>query len=313
MTDGIDNDKLKQIVEAALMAADEPLTVERLARLFAHGELDGEGGRAQLRGVLETLEQEAAGRGYELQRVASGYRYQVRQELSEWVSRLWEEKPPRYTRALLETLALIAYRQPVTRGDIEQVRGVAVSPNIMRTLLERGWIRSVGQREVPGKPNLYGTTRAFLDYFNLKSLDQLPPLAEIRSMVEPLVVDEMGGEVQPAGPSEVALDAADESAETPPMDESGVSAAGDLQETPGDAGSEETEQPAIPRVHVEDVELEAGVEVDLEAGVQVDLEDGETDNAEAHFDPSGDEPEAPEDGRQPASADVVRLPTAPRR
>jgi segregation and condensation protein B len=187
----IDPNKLKQIVEAALMAADEPLTLERLARLFAHGELDSEEGRAQLRDTLSQLEAETGGRGYELVRVASGYRYQVRQELSEWVSRLWEEKPPRYTRALLETLALIAYKQPVTRGDIEQVRGVAVSQNIMRTLLERGWIRVVGQREVPGKPSLYGTTRAFLDYFALKSLDQLPPLAEIKSLIEPLVLDEV--------------------------------------------------------------------------------------------------------------------------
>lgn len=191
MSDLIDPGKLKQIVEAALLAADEPLTVDRLARLFAHGELDSEEGRQQIRDTLKVLEEEAEGRGYELKRVASGFRYQVRQELSEWISRLWEEKPPRYSRALLETLALIAYKQPVTRGDIEQVRGVAVSQNIMRTLLERGWIRVVGQREVPGRPAMYGTTRAFLDYFNLKSLDQLPPLAEIRSLIEPLVIDEV--------------------------------------------------------------------------------------------------------------------------
>jgi segregation and condensation protein B len=186
----IDPLKLKQIVEAALFAADEPLTVEQLARLFAHAELDSEEGRAQLRATLDELTADAEGRGYELQRVASGYRYQVRQELSEWVSRLWEEKPPRYSRALLETLALIAYRQPVTRGDIEDLRGVAVSQNIMRTLLERNWIRVVGEREVPGRPSLYGTTKAFLDYFNLKSLDQLPPLPEIRSLIETMVIEE---------------------------------------------------------------------------------------------------------------------------
>ena len=175
---GIDTNLLKRILEAALMAADEPLSVDRLSKLFAPGELDDESGRATIRDALTVLEEEAAERGYELKRVASGYRYQVRQELSEWVSRLWDEKPPRYSRALLETLALIAYKQPVTRGDIEQVRGVAVSQNIMRTLTERGWIRVVGQREVPGRPSLYGTTRAFLDYFDLKSLDQLPPLTE---------------------------------------------------------------------------------------------------------------------------------------
>jgi segregation and condensation protein B len=187
----IEANKLKQIVEAALLAADEPLTVEQFVKLFRPGEYDDEGLREQLREALKTLEAECEGRGYELCRVASGYRYQVRQELSQWISRLWEEKPPRYSRALLETLALVAYKQPVTRGDIEQVRGVSVSQNIMRTLLERGWIRVVGQREVPGKPAMYGTTRAFLDYFNLKSLDQLPPLAEIRELIEPLIVDEI--------------------------------------------------------------------------------------------------------------------------
>lgn len=182
--------KLKQIIEAALLAADEPLSVDRLVKIFKRGEVDGETIRADVREALQTLGEEADGRGYELKRVASGYRYQVRQELSVWISRLWDEKPPRYTRALLETLALIAYKQPVTRGDIEQVRGVSVSQNIMRTLLERGWIRVVGQREVPGRPAMYGTTKAFLDYFDLKSLDELPPLAEIRELIEPLVVEE---------------------------------------------------------------------------------------------------------------------------
>lgn len=183
-------DKLKQIVEAALLAADEPLTVDQLVKLFRAGEVDDDTIRNDLRDALNALEAEAEGRGYELKRVASGFRYQVRQELSAWISRLWEEKPPRYTRALLETLALVAYKQPVTRGDIEQVRGVSVSQSIMRTLLERGWIRVVGQREVPGRPSMYGTTRAFLDYFDLKSLDQLPPLAEIRELIEPVFVEE---------------------------------------------------------------------------------------------------------------------------
>ena len=117
--------------------------------------------------------------------MASGFRFQVRQQFSPWVSRLYEERPPRYSRALFETLALIVYRQPVTRGDIEQIRGVSVSQSIMRTLLERGWIRIVGERETPGRPALYGTTRAFLDYFNLKSLDDLPPMEEIESLMKP--------------------------------------------------------------------------------------------------------------------------------
>lgn len=180
----VDPLKLKQILEAALLASDEPLSIERMARLFVHGELDSEDGRAQLRATLLELEADTVNRGYELVRVASGYRYQVRQSLAEWVGRLWEERPPRYSRALLETLALIAYRQPVTRGDIEDLRGVSVSPNIMRTLQERDWIRVVGEREAPGRPALYGTTRAFLDYFNLRSLDQLPPLPEIRALLE---------------------------------------------------------------------------------------------------------------------------------
>lgn len=215
----IAEDTLKQIVEAALLAADEPLTVDQFAKLFKRGEIDSAEIREQIRTALKTLESEAEGRGYELKCVASGFRYQVRQELSEWVSRLWEEKPPRYSRALLETLALVAYKQPVTRGDIEQIRGVSVSQNIMRTMLERGWIRVVGQREVPGHPAMYGTTKAFLDYFNLKTLDELPPLAEIRQLIEPLVeagTDAMDdrapaaqetvvGEASPAAVVDVAL------------------------------------------------------------------------------------------------------------
>ncbi|MDH3641201.1 MAG: SMC-Scp complex subunit ScpB [Gammaproteobacteria bacterium] len=190
MAELIDREQLRAIVDGALLAAGEPLSVDRLVKIFAHGELDSEEGRAQIRECLKELEAMAEGRGYQLKRVASGYRYQVRQEVSGWVSRLWDEKPPRYSRALLETLALVAYKQPVTRGDIEQVRGVSVSQNIMRTMLERGWIRVVGQREVPGRPSMYGTTRAFLDYFNLKSLDQLPPLSEIRALIEPVLVEE---------------------------------------------------------------------------------------------------------------------------
>ena len=182
--------KIQPILEAALQAADEPLTVDRLYKLFEPGELPEEGAKALLRDVLKKLGKQCEGRGIELKKVGSGYRLQVRQDYSKWVSRLWEEKPPRYTRALLETLSLIAYKQPVTRGDIEEVRGVTVSTNIMRTLVERGWIREVGQREVPGRPSMYGTTKAFLDYFNLSSLDQLPTLAEVRALVEPVVVEE---------------------------------------------------------------------------------------------------------------------------
>ena len=183
----MDETKVRQIVEAALLASDGPLKVADLVKLFAPGELEAETASKDVRNALKSIEADARERGVELKRVGSGYRFQVRQELSEWVSRLWDEKPPRYTRALLETLALIAYKQPVTRGDIEQVRGVSVSQSIMRTLTEREWIKIVGQKEAPGKPALYGTTKEFLDYFNLKSLKELPPLADIRALIEPVL------------------------------------------------------------------------------------------------------------------------------
>lgn len=177
--------QIARIVEAALLAADEPVSIDRLVKLFAPGELPDTSARGAVRAALEEIGDATAERGFELVRVASGFRFQVRQQFSPWVSRLYEERPPRYSRALFETLALIVYRQPVTRGDIEQIRGVSVSQSIMRTLLERGWIRVVGERETPGRPALYGTTRAFLDYFNLKSLDDLPPMEEIESLMKP--------------------------------------------------------------------------------------------------------------------------------
>lgn len=178
-------DQIERIVEATLLAADEPVSLDRLIKLFAPGELPDENPRGAIRVALDAIGDATANRGFELVRVASGFRFQVRQQFSPWVSRLFEERPPRYSRALFETLALIVYRQPVTRGDIEQIRGVSVSQSIMRTLLERGWVRVVGERETPGRPALYGTTRTFLDYFNLKSLDDLPPMDEIESLMKP--------------------------------------------------------------------------------------------------------------------------------
>ena len=182
-------ERIKLVVEGALFAAREPVSVERLIGLFAKDELPLDGERQAVREALDAIAAEAEGRAYELARVASGHRFQVRREFAPWVGRLFDERAPRYSRALLETLALIAYRQPTTRGDIEQVRGVAVSPSIMRTLLDRGWIRAVGQRETPGRPTMYGTTRRFLDYFNLRSLDDMPPLAEIKALAEPELDD----------------------------------------------------------------------------------------------------------------------------
>ena len=171
--------QIKRIVEAALLAAGQPLSLVQLHALFAENEAIGSDAVAQ---ALNELQAECEARGVELVEVASGFRYQVRQDVHPWVARLWTERQTKYSRALLETLALIAYRQPITRAEIEQIRGVAVSTNIIKTLEEREWIRVVGHRDVPGKPALFGTTRQFLDYFALKSLDQLPPLAEIRDI-----------------------------------------------------------------------------------------------------------------------------------
>ena len=180
------NAELKSIVEALLLAADRALSVDEIRSVFDEADRPG---RDELRQALAGLAEDCEHRGVELKEVASGFRLQVRQELAGWVNRLWEEKPPRYTRALLETLALIAYRQPATRGDIEEVRGVSVGTGIIRTLLDREWIRISGHRETPGRPELFVTTRQFLDHFNLKSLSDLPPLSEIKNLREALPED----------------------------------------------------------------------------------------------------------------------------
>lgn len=173
--------KIQAIAEAALLAAGKPLSLDQLRELFSEEERPA---RQVMEHVMVLLETACEGRGFELKKVASGYRLQVREEFAPWVSRLFEEKPQRYSRALLETLALIAYRQPITRGEIEDIRGVTVSSNIIRTLLEREWVRVVGHRDVPGRPAMYATTKQFLDYFNLTGLDQLPPLNEVRDLEE---------------------------------------------------------------------------------------------------------------------------------
>jgi segregation and condensation protein B len=177
----IDEVQLKKILEGVLLAAGKPLPLDRLEALFTEVERPE---REQLLAALTAIETDSEERGYELKKVASGYRFQVRKEFSEWISRLWDEKPQRYSRALMETLSIIAYRQPITRGDIEKIRGVAVSTQIVQTLLEHEWVRVVGHRDVPGRPAMYATTRQFLDYFNLESLEQLPPLSEIRDLDE---------------------------------------------------------------------------------------------------------------------------------
>lgn len=178
----MEQEQLNNIVEAALLAAQQPLTLPMLAALFQEAD---EVSHDAIARAIEDLTKACEGRSIELVEVASGFRYQVRESVHPWIARLWAERQTKYSRALLETLALIAYRQPITRGEIEQVRGVTVATSIMHTLEEREWIRIVGYRDVPGKPALFGTTRQFLDYFNLKSLDQLPTLAEIRDIADP--------------------------------------------------------------------------------------------------------------------------------
>jgi segregation and condensation protein B len=217
---------LKHLIEATLLAAGRPVTSEQLLELFDERERPTS---EQLQAALELLAAEYASRGIELVEVASGWRVQVRPRCSEIVSRLWQERPSRYSRALLETLALIAYRQPITRSEIEEIRGVSISSTIMRTLQERNWIRVVGHREVPGRPELLGTTREFLDYFGLRSLDQLPTLAELKDVETIGVQLELPGGELPAealaveasegdAASEVAGDEADLSVEAAPED-----------------------------------------------------------------------------------------------
>ncbi|WP_395764657.1 SMC-Scp complex subunit ScpB [Stutzerimonas balearica] len=201
--------ELASLLEAFLLAAGKPLSLERLAELFEEAERPSS---AQLKKALEVLERSCRGRAFELKEVASGYRLQVRERFAPWVGRLWEERPQRYSRALLETLALIAYRQPITRGEIEDIRGVAVNSQIIKTLLEREWVRVVGHRDVPGRPAMFATTKAFLDHFNLKNLDELPPLAVLREMEpEPRTVLEDDDAAVPASLQARADQAADES------------------------------------------------------------------------------------------------------
>ena len=226
--------KLKQIVEAALLAANGPLNLDNLQQLFLEQERPE---KRALRDVIEELQADYQDRGIELDEVGGGFRINVRAEYAPWVSRLWEERPARYSRAMLETLALIAYRQPITRGEIEDIRGVSVSTNIVKTMMERGWIRVVGQRDVPGKPSLYATTKEFLIYFGLKSLDDLPTLQEIRDL------DSINRELELGMP----LEQSDQTSEAP-------EAAVDLDNGDGgnaeidDAGSDEAVQGEAPEM-----------------------------------------------------------------
>lgn len=193
------SDDLKRVLEAALLVAVEPLSLTELKRMFEQNESDSGLSNDALRRALDELRVDWQDRGVELVQVADGWRFQTRAEMQPWLTRLKNEKPPRYSRAVLETLAIIAYRQPVTRGDIEDIRGVAVNPNIIKTLEERGWIEAIGHRDVPGRPALFGTTGHFLSDLNLRVLSELPPLDELGTLVTPdetALIPELRAELQ---------------------------------------------------------------------------------------------------------------------
>ena len=248
---------IKRIIEAALLASVQPLTLPQLSSLFDEFDMPSHDDLAH---AVIQLQSDCAERGVELVEVASGFRYQVCQDVHPFVARLWSERPSRYSRALLETLSLIAYRQPITRGEIEQIRGVAVSTNIVRTLEEREWVRVVGYRDLPGKPALLGTTRQFLDYFNVKSLDQLPPLSEIREIEEldpQLVFGPIGGAFPAGIDVEIAGTGADPLAADPedPVDATSATPHADPDRsdaddaTPPQHPSPAREEPPVGSVH----------------------------------------------------------------
>ncbi len=219
----MDEHRLKLILEAALLAAGRPLSLADMEHLFS-GDAEAPT-RDAIRAALADLSEDWHNRSLALQEVASGYRAQVRDEFEPWIAQLWEEKPSKFSRALLETLAIIAYRQPITRSEIEEIRGVSVSTQIIRSLTERQWVRVVGHREAPGRPAMYGTTRQFLDHFNLKSLDQLPPLSEIREM--------------DAGNAELALDGEPSSRASEEATQASAASAGDGADEPAQASDDE--------------------------------------------------------------------------
>jgi segregation and condensation protein B len=253
-------ENLKNIVEAALLAAGGPLSLDSLQALFDEIECPG---KKELRAALDALIEDYDGRGIEVVEVSSGWRIQVGKACSPWVSRLWDEKPARYSRALMETLALIAYRQPITRGEIEDIRGVSVSTNIVKTLMEREWVRVVGQRDVPGRPSLYGTTREFLDYFGLKSLDELPTLAELRDLDEinrELDLEDPEAAAQAQADGDVGEDpASDEADDVKPTEAKGTEPVADSDPATADPMDEDertTEQSAVDPTLVSAAEID---------------------------------------------------------
>jgi len=270
---------LRNVIEAALLAAGRPVQPAELVKLFDEGARPT---NEQLRAALDALAAEYGARGIELKETAGGVRIQVRRELAGEVSRLWPERPARYSRALLETLALIAYRQPITRGEIEAVRGVAVNPNIVKTLLERNWVRVVGHRDVPGRPELLGTTRDFLDYFGLKSLDELPALSELKAVGDfNLQLDLSADAAAGAAAAASATDAA--GGLQPPED--GPAPAGDESVAPGASSAEPLSEETLlegsgENAGEDDDERDEGDELSAEGGDSRELVAAPRDNGD---------------------------------
>ncbi len=274
----VDKAMLRKIVEGAILAAAQPMTVARILELFDEEVAPA---KDEILAALQDIQADNAERGFELKEVASGWRFQVREELAPWVNRLWDEKPQKYSRALLETLALIAYRQPITRGDIEEIRGVAVSSHIMKTLMERDWVKVVGHRDVPGRPSLYATTRQFLDYFNLKNLEDLPSLSEIRDLDELNNVLNLGDEeglgekddeVIPDAPAEMIAEVAVDAE---------LEEFVDGEEAFVDADDETIVLDAIVEAD-EEVSPQAGTETNAESSAEPALDEDENTNEETN-------------------------------
>jgi segregation and condensation protein B len=292
--------ELAPLLEAFLLASGKPQSLERLFELFEEGERPEP---PVFKKALTILAKSCDGRAFELKEVASGYRLQIREKFSPWVGRLWEERPQRYSRAMLETMALIAYRQPITRGEIEDVRGVAVNSHIVKTLLEREWIRIVGYRDVPGKPAMFATTKVFLDHFNLKNLDDLPPLAELREL-EPdpvldfddapvpaslqALADASGEQEEPKEETSfhtllLELDTMEDGIKTDFDDllrDGAVTQGEEFQDQPEPGVEVELEVEVEPGIEVEiEVEAEPGIEVELQTETDATLEEEQDDDA----------------------------------
>lgn len=289
-------EKLKQIIEGALLAAGKSLSIDQILSLFLD---EDQPSREEIREALTSIQQDCENRGVELKEVSTGFRFQVKADLAPWVARLWEEKPAKYSRAVLETLALIAYRQPITRSEIEDVRGVAVSSHIVKSLLEREWIRVIGHRDVPGKPALYGTSKTFLDYFGLTSLSDLPPLAELRN-IESIEHELDFGEAKPADQeegeqsTEAANDAVTDEGDVQPVplaENSEVSAQNEAEqielvdETVSEEPVEQVEQDQPETTVAFDAEVsdepESSVETMAESSEETLEEGADTDNSVA--------------------------------